>query len=148
MVSRKPALSEAEGDLRLFFDQTRALVKRLNLRLNLRQSSFKRRPPRRTRSPLRKNILPLQHKSLFLPLFDGANFIGGAPLIFTHEATGCLSFLRSICHLFLHRFTFPSASHIFILRGFGRIASLRMDLASCEVGGIKDACLADRGVWH
>jgi hypothetical protein len=36
--------------------------------------------------------------------------------------------LQGVCHLFLHRFTFPSTGHIFILRVLRVLASRRMTI--------------------
>jgi len=41
-----------------------------------------------------------------------------------------LRLLQGICHLLLHGFTFPTTSHIFILRGFCPIASREVKIGT------------------
>src|ERR1035437_6209329 len=77
---------------------------------------------------LMQNDLPLQMERLYLALPHSARPIVQAPRILADKAAvrADLQLLQGTCHLFLHVFTFPSTSHIFILRDFGRVASRQM----------------------
>jgi hypothetical protein len=86
-----------------------------DLRLDVSQSRFERRPPTRIRGPLRENMLALQIQRLSLTFAGGTVLRSRAPLIIGRKI--CAYFPQGICHLLLHGFTFPTTSHIFILRG-------------------------------
>jgi len=101
------------------------LLHGFNLGFDLGQGCFERGPPRGARGALRKDVLPLQIQGLLLPFPYCANLVGRTSLIFADEFVpgAGLRLLQCICHLFLHGFTFPTTSHIFILRGIAGNAS-------------------------
>ena len=96
----------------------KALLQFPDLRLNLRQRGCQRRPSCRARRSLRKNILPLQIQCLFPALRRGAPFDGQPPFFLTHHGPFRAGrfFLGGVRYLLFHRFTFPAARHIFIVR--------------------------------
>jgi len=67
----------------------------------------------------------LQLERLFLPRFHSSYLVRRATLIFADKPfTGTnIRLLQCIRHLLLHRFTFPTTSHIFILTGILRMPS-------------------------
>jgi hypothetical protein len=84
------------------------------LRLNFSQCSLKGLPARWIRRSLRQNVFPLQIQRLPVT-FIGSAFPGNClPLVVIHRAGA----FEGICHLFLHRFTFPTSGHISILLSF------------------------------
>ena len=104
------------------------LSERLELRLDMSQCRLKCGAASRIRRPLRENTLALQTQHLALSFSRGVLGRRYAPVLFAHVAVvGSRSgALQDVCHLLLHRFTFPSTGHIFILRAHRGIASRRM----------------------
>jgi hypothetical protein len=96
------------------------LSDQLNLLFDLSQGGFKCGAAAWIRGSLRKNVLALQVERLFLSFVYSTLLFGRAPILFTHIAVAAASasIRQGICHLLLHRFTFPTTGHIFILRGF------------------------------
>jgi len=94
------------------------LFKRFNQLLNLSQSGCQCRAAIGIGCSLRKDVFALKVERLSLPLGCGAFFGGEAPFFFTHwNLSGTRRFLLGgVRHLLFHRFTFPTAGHIFILR--------------------------------
>ena len=86
---------------------------------------------RRIRCPLREDILLLQAQSLFLAFtaVRAGVLPRAAPPRSLMSARRRRRNLLAACHLLLHGFTFPTTSHIFILRGFSVNASRPM---GCE----------------
>jgi hypothetical protein len=83
------------------------LTHRLNLGFNLNQSSLQGSPPCRVRSPLRKNVLPLQIERLSVTLVLGMTLLRQPPSVFTYKAGRVdLRLLQGICHSLLQGFTF------------------------------------------
>jgi len=98
---------------RILFD----LADGCQLRLNLGQRGLKSLAAHRTGRSLRQYIFALQIERLPVT-FAGSTFLRSyLPLVVIHRAGA----IEGICHLFLHRFTFPTSGHIFILRRFDMI---------------------------
>jgi len=74
------------------------------------------------RCPLRKNVFALKVEGLAAAFGCRAFFGGKAPFCFAHGGlSGAHRFLISgVCHLLFHRFTFPAARHMFILRAMSK----------------------------
>jgi hypothetical protein len=63
-----------------------------------------------------------------LAISRGTSYFGSAPGFFAHVPVAGIrtGAFQGVCHLILHRFTFPSTGHIFILRGLCVFVSRRM----------------------
>jgi hypothetical protein len=111
--STSPATKKpAQGGLSIY------LSKFGDLRFNLLQRSFQRRTARWIGCSLRQDIFPLQFQRLLLPCTLRA-FVFRSPfgLDIHVYRPGMRSRMLDTCHLFLHRFTFPPASHISLFYG-------------------------------
>ena len=107
----------ARGQIVSSVEGIRLLLERLKLRLDLRQRRLQRCAARRIRSALRKNVFALKCQGLPPSLRCGTFFGGEAPFLFAHAGlSGAHGLLGSAGNLLFHRFTFPTARHMFILR--------------------------------
>jgi hypothetical protein len=99
---------------------------------------------------LRENILPLQFQDLKLPISRGTFHFGSAPGFFAYVPVAGIrsGAFQGVCHLILHRFTFPSTGHIFILRVLRLFASRRMAKIEIKRERGSNARLAGFRVWH
>ena len=103
---------DGSGSRFLFLLQSR------DLRFDLRQRRFERCPPPRIRCPLRQNVFALKIQCLFLPLCNSTPLNSKPSFFFPHRDLFWTRLLfGGVRYLLLHRFTFPTARHIFILRG-------------------------------
>jgi len=83
------------------------LLRCLNLSIDLGQRGFQGSPPCRIRSPLRKNILPLQIERLSVTLMLGMTLLRQPSSVFTYKAGRVdLRLLQGFCHSLLQGFTF------------------------------------------
>jgi hypothetical protein len=100
-----------------------------------------------------QNAFPLQIEYLFLALpFTCAIYSAHWRRTFLADKAVAgfdLRLLQGTCHLFLHGFTFPTTSHIFILR-VALAASRPAKVTRLTPNELEDshARLADFFVWH